>query len=262
MIVEGPAQGLLSSRLRCEMSCSFSAWLLGKREFLTLECVGELHRGKPLWKFWEATEESFFPGPPLMAFPISTPACSPQQDVPEPLTSSGSGSRAGVIVAPVYAEKERGEEVTEPPPGCCAWARASRSHPNSGVVCGTPAEPGGSCGAFIAEEPLFDMFYLGGLCPKLNLTPVASCSCLWSGWKVELPWGSQHVGTVYFLMEVFGIPVDGEGWKSWSKTSQSFHNLLGSRAAPCHCHQRTVASPGDMCSPSSDGENLLRTLSS
>lgn len=92
-MVEGPAQRLLSSRLRCEMSCSFSGWLLEKTEFLALECVGESHRGKPLWKSWEATQESFFPGPPLMAFPIFTPACSPQQDVLEPPASSGSQQR-------------------------------------------------------------------------------------------------------------------------------------------------------------------------
>lgn len=133
--------------------------------------------GKALWKPWEATEDNFFPVPLLMAFPNYHP--NPHPNLLPSATHPGASDfltlwqwcRAGGSAAPVYLEDGEGRraqshlQVAMPGPGPAGAIPAPARARDSSVPCV----------AFVAEEPLCNMFYLGGLCPKLNLTPVASC---------------------------------------------------------------------------------------
>ena len=146
-MVEVSAWRLSSLHLWCEMSCSFSTWVLRKREFLALlSSVLESHVGK---------KPSGSPGKPqrvtssqcllLMAFPNHHPNHHPN------LLSSARHPAASdflTLLRRVQGRRwhssclpgeGRGEEIPEPSPGC--YARASQSHPGSWPMCGTQVFP-------------------------------------------------------------------------------------------------------------------------
>lgn len=154
-----------------------------------LECVGESHGGKALGKPWEATEDNFSPVSLSTAFPNHHPNHHPdllssarQPGASDVLTLSAAG--AGQAAAPIYLEngEGRGEEIQSHLQAVMPGPGPARAIPAPGPCAGLRCALCGFCcrGTFV------QYVLLGGLCPKLNLTPAASCLILWSGWKVEL----------------------------------------------------------------------------